>query len=214
MPDGTTRWWLIRHAPVHAGGRIYGQQDLDADASDAISAGALAARLPAGAVWLTTPLRRTQQTAEALRARLPGACETAPAAPTPVADLAEQHFGTWQGRAPADLMAEAPAAWAWFWQDPATHRPPGGESFADVAERVERALAGWSRAHAGAEIVAVVHGGTVRAALAAALGVAPAHALAFVVTTWSLTRLDRIPGAGGGDAPAWRIETVNRTFEP
>ncbi len=30
----TTRWWWIRHAPVDAGGRIYGQCDLPADCSD------------------------------------------------------------------------------------------------------------------------------------------------------------------------------------
>lgn len=204
MTDATTRWWLIRHAPVHAGGRIYGQQDLDADTADRDRAAALAARLPAGAVWLTTPLCRTRQTAAALYAHL-----RATPRPTAVRALAEQHFGTWQGRTPAELMAAQPEAWRRFWTDPAAARPPAGESFADVVDRVEQALAAWSDAHPGRDIVAVVHGGTVRAALATALGVAPTHALAFAVDTWSLTRLDRIPGAGTNGGPAWRIATVN-----
>ncbi len=206
MRDATTRWWLIRHAPVHAGGRMYGQQDLDADTADGDTAAALAAWLPAGAVWLTTPLCRTRQTAAALEAHLPDTPE-----PTPVRALAEQHFGTWQGRTPAELMAEQPEAWRRFWAEPAASRPPAGESFADVVDRVGPTLATWSAAHPGRDIVAVVHGGTVRAALATALGVSPAHALAFAVGTWSLTRLDRIPGAGANGGPAWRIAAVNTT---
>ncbi len=206
MTDATTRWWLIRHAPVNAGGRIYGRQDLDADTADDATAAALAARLPAAALWLATPLRRTQQTARALRAHRPAAPE-----PVAVRALAEQHFGTWQGRTPADLMAAYPDAWRRFWADPAEVRPPAGESFADVAARVRPALADWSAAYPGHDIVAVVHGGTVRAALTAALEIAPGQALAFVVDTWSLTRLDRIPGAGADGTPAWRIVTVNTT---
>lgn len=206
MTDTTTRWWLIRHAPVAAGGRIYGQQDLDADASDDGAAATLAARLPDGALWLTTPLRRTHQTAAALRAHRSGTPE-----PRPVRELAEQHFGTWQGRTAADLAAENPEAWQRFWADPAAARPPAGESFADVVARVERVLTSWSSAHPGRDLVAVVHGGTVRAALAVALDIAPANALAFAVDTWSMTRLDRIPGAGAHGRAAWRIVTVNAT---
>jgi alpha-ribazole phosphatase len=204
MPDPTTRWWLVRHAPVAAGGRIYGQQDLPADTADDAAAAATAARLPPGARWLCTPLQRTRQTADAIAAHM-----DAPPRPAAERDLMEQHFGTWQGRAPQALMREDGESWRRFWDAPGERRPPGGESFADVVARVGDALDRHSRAQAGGDIVAVVHGGSVRAALATALGLAPGGALAFVVDTWSVTRIDRIPGAGAGDDPSWRIVTVN-----
>lgn len=204
MADSTTRWWLIRHAPVHAEGRLYGQQDLGADVTASANAAALAAVLPERPAWLTTPLQRTHQTARAIAAHL-----AAPPSPTVEADFAEQHFGLWQGRTPQELMRDDAAAWRQFWQRPGTTRPPGGESFADVVARVAPALERHAAAHGDGDVVAVVHGGTVRAALAVALELPPERALAFVVDTWSLTRLDRIPGGGVDGGPSWRIVSVN-----
>jgi alpha-ribazole phosphatase len=48
----------------------------------------------------------------------------------------------------------------------------------------------------------VVHSGTIRAALAIALGLEPEQALRFTVEPLSLTRIDRV--AGG-----WRVVGVN-----
>jgi broad specificity phosphatase PhoE len=41
-------------------------------------------------------------------------------------------------------------------------RPPGGESFADVAERVHLCLGMLSRERAGQRVLVVTHGGTLR----------------------------------------------------
>ena len=41
-----------------------------------------------------------------------------------------------------------------------------------------------------------------------ALDLAPEAALAFTIDNLSLTRIDRIPGPGGGRA--WRVGTVNQ----
>ena len=75
-----------------------------------------------------------------------------------------------------------------------------------------------SGAHAGRDIVAVTHGGTIRAALAIALGLDPEQALAFTVDNCSLTRLDHIAGPLGSHAPesesAWRVVFVNARPEP
>ena len=49
----------------------------------------------------------------------------------------------------------------------------------------------------------VVHSGTVRAALAIALDLAPEPALRFVIDPLSLTRIDRV-------ADSWRVVGVNR----
>ena len=90
-----TRWWWIRHAPVPDNGRIYGQSDLSCDCSDSAVFAALAAALPAGALWVTSHLRRTVETARAIHAADP--LKFAGIEPTAVPDLAEQHLGDWQG---------------------------------------------------------------------------------------------------------------------
>jgi len=65
-----TRWWWIRHAPVPDSFRIYGQSDVDCDVSSAEVFAALANELPQDAVWLTSNLNRTRQTAAAILAAM------------------------------------------------------------------------------------------------------------------------------------------------
>jgi broad specificity phosphatase PhoE len=196
-----TRWWWIRHAPVPDGGCIYGQRDLSADCSDVEAFACRAASLPAGAVWVTSHLRRTHETAAAICAA--GYGEARPAIER---DLAEQHFGEWQGLPRKDVYVRQ-ACWPGFWLAPADHAPPGGESFAQVVARVGPVIERLTATHAGRDIVAVAHGGTIRAALALALGLTPAAALAFSIDTISLTRLDHIASPDGS---AWRVIAVNQ----
>lgn len=201
-----TRWWWIRHAPVtcHAG-RIYGQDDLPADCSDAAPFAALAGHLPAEAVWVTSQLRRTHQTASALHAALRMA---EPAAMLVEPAIAEQHFGDWQGLTHEELRQRRNGEWHRYWLAPAHEVPPGGESFAQVVERVGAAMQRLTRAHRGLDIVAVAHGGSIRAALAQALDLDPERALAFAIDNCSLTRLDHIEDSGEG-AGGWRVLAVN-----
>ncbi|MCX7353885.1 MAG: histidine phosphatase family protein [Alphaproteobacteria bacterium] len=196
-----TRWWWIRHAPVPDGGCIYGQRDLSADCTDSAAFAYRAASLPAGAVWVASHLRRTHETAAAICAA--GYGEAQPAVER---DLAEQHFGEWQGLPRKEVFASQ-SRWPNFWLAPADQAPPGGESFAQVVARVAPAIERLTTSHAGRNIVAVAHGGTIRAALALALGLTPSAALAFSVDTISLTRLDHIAGPDGA---AWRVVAVNQ----
>jgi broad specificity phosphatase PhoE len=204
-----TRWWWIRHAPVTgANGRIYGQMDLDCDTSDTPVYDGLAGLLPGDAVWVTSTLSRTTRTAEAILARR---AEPGPAL-RPQPDLAEQSFGDWQGRHRDELVAERGEQWNRFWLAPAHEAPPGGESFADLIARVGAAVDRLSRAHAGHDLVAVTHGGTIRAALALALSLEPERALSFVVDNCALTRIDHIAppaDSAAGTPPAWRVALVN-----
>jgi broad specificity phosphatase PhoE len=81
-----------------------------------------------------------------------------------------------------------------------------------VVERVRATVERLSREHAGRDIVAVTHGGTIRAALAQALSLDPERALSFVVDNCALTRIDHIapPADSGADTPpAWRVALVN-----
>jgi broad specificity phosphatase PhoE len=198
---------------VHSGGRIYGQSDLPADCSDEARMRWLAGMLPEDPVWVTSQLTRTQQTAAAIRAQLPAEGREEPSAPEVEPLLAEQHFGEWQGCTYAELDQVRDGAWHRFWLAPAEVAPPGGESFAEVMSRVGEAVARLSQRHAGRDIVAVAHGGTIRAAVGVALDLAPDKALAVAVDNCSLTRLDRVAGAAGShDAEgreSWRVAQVN-----
>ena len=82
-----TRWWWVRHAPVPDGGRIYGQGDLDCDCGDAEIFGVLARELPRDAIWVTSNLVRTRQTAAAILAAARSG-RFAGVEPLAVADLA------------------------------------------------------------------------------------------------------------------------------
>jgi alpha-ribazole phosphatase len=77
-----------------------------------------------------------------------------------------------------------------------------------VIERVSRAIHRLVEIHPGDDIIAVVHGGTIRAALALALGLDPEASLAFTIENCSITRIDHIDGPGMGHG--WRVVTVNR----
>jgi broad specificity phosphatase PhoE len=206
MTHTITRWWLVRHAPViGVNGRIYGQDDLEADCADETQFKLLAGTLPHDAVWLVTHLKRTHQTASAIFAAR--VAETVPA-PIITSELAEQHFGDWQGLTYAELEARRDGAYHRFWHAPARERAPGGESFEDVIARVAAAMERITAEHVGRDIVAVVHGGTIRAALSVALGIDPERALGFAIDTCSVTRMDYLDGSTEG--AAWRIVAVNQ----
>jgi broad specificity phosphatase PhoE len=201
-----TRWWWVRHAPVPDNGRIYGQSDLSCDCSDRSIFAALAAALPAEAVWVTSNLCRTIETAQAIHAANPA--KFSGLAPLALPELAEQHLGDWQGRERKAFYAERKVGTHSLWFAPADERPPGGESFMDLVARVIPAIERLTGDHGGRDIIAVSHGGTIRAALGLALGLAPQAALAFSSDNCSLTRIDHLSGAG--NAGLWRVVGVNR----
>jgi alpha-ribazole phosphatase len=200
------RWWWVRHAPVvgHRG-ELNGQKDVPCDVSDARAFRALAAVLPADAVWVMSHLRRARDTAAAIQ-------ETARLSIPPIIepDFSEQSFGDWAGSTWDEIAARDPAASERFWTDPIGRAPPGGESFAALTARVASAIERFSVGREG-DVVVVAHGGAIRAAVALALGLDPRQAMAVAVDNLSLTRLDRV--AGGtlrGRGGAWRVVTVNR----
>jgi len=209
MSEAATRLWWIRHAPVDHGGRIYGQLDLSCDYSETAIFTGLAEQLPRDAVWVTSNLRRTHETAMAIiRAGLPGPERIPGPQALAIDDFAEQHFGEWQGLAYDELHRLRAGDFHRFWHAPAHEVVPGGESFLTVIERVSRAVYRLVETYAGCDIIAVAHGGTIRAALALALGLDPEAALAFTIENCSLTRIDHIDGPGQGHG--WRVVTVNR----
>jgi len=206
----TTRWWWVRHAPVTAKkGRCYGQTDFPCDIADTARFTSLANRLPKAALWIATPLKRTQMTAAALvEAGLDGPRDIPGPDIVIEPDLIVQHFGDWQGQRYDALIARRGDERHRFWLAPADETPPGGESFVALTQRVHAAIARLSEQHRGRDILAVTHGGTIRAALALALDLAPETSLAFSIDNLSLTRIDDIPGPGG--SRLWRVGSVNQ----
>src|SRR6202162_6554325 len=163
-----TRWWWVRHAPVrNDGGNIYGQSDMACDTADREVLEAVAKILPRNAVWYASTLMRTHQTAEAIWA----AGFPKPSAMPHEAALAEQHLGQWQGMNRAAFLASRPLGSHWLADidEPA----PGGESFMDLYNRVRGAIERIGAEQAGRDVIAVAHGGTIKAALGLALGHQP-----------------------------------------
>ncbi len=198
-----TNFWLIRHALVTENARaiLYGTLDVELCPATLLEQqpmyAALAKRLPRPAAWVVTPLSRTRRTAEAIFA--------AGYPPTPLAvepDLAEQHLGEWQGLVHADLPARLTLPKHAFWPLSGWERPPGGESMAEVILRAGAVLERLATTHAGDDVVAVSHGGSIRAAVAHALRIGPDNALHLAVQNLSLTRLERHPDG-------WRVVCVN-----
>jgi len=208
-----TRWWFVRHAPVVNADmkKLSGQMDIAADVSDKARFLSVAAKLPQDAVWITTHLQRTRQTAAALWDA--GAQRIKPV----VEDkFAEQAFGAWSGLTWVEISdLNDPIAQA-FWDAPATTCPPASEmypaeSFADVCERVGLRLEELTTTYAGRDIVCVAHAGSIRAAVAHALGLTAEQALALDVQNTALTRLDHVSDhlrvKRGG---SWRVVGLNQ----
>ena len=202
-----TRWWWVRHAPVPDGGCIYGQRDLDCDCSDEKVFRAVAARLPAHAVWVTSALKRAKQTAAAIHAASAG--KHAPAEMPAHATFNEQHLGEWQGQDRSAFRKTQGITAMDFWLTKGDAKAPGGESFPDLFNRVVPVINDLNTAHAGRDIVTVTHGGTIRAALGHALGGPPTIAHAFTIDNCSISIIEHLrdttpPGAGD-----WRLGGVN-----
>ncbi len=172
------RLLLLRHAPLAAPG-LAGRRDVAADCSDRAALDWTARALAGAETFWASPALRCRQTAQALGL-----------APEYHPPLWEQDFGAWEepGATIPDLGPLPPEALA-------AARPPGGESFLDMAARVQPVLEG-----ARGTTAVIAHAGTVRAALALAIGPA---ALSFAVAPLSLTILARTPAG-------WAVEAVNR----
>ncbi len=197
-----TRFWLIRHALVEENARavVYGTMDVEL-CPHTLEAQvpmyrALARRLPRPATWLASPLSRTQRTAAAIfRAGYPE--QTLRIVP----GLIELGFGEWQGQPHDDVAGQLTMPPHAFWPLAGHERPPGGESMADGILRLGETMEQLAESHTG-DVVAVSHGGAIRAAIAHAIGLSADMALHFSIENISLTRLDRTPRG-------WRVACVN-----
>src|SRR2546430_2957786 len=158
---------LLRHgdtqlSPEH---RFSGQRDLPLSANGTRQAQAAARRLATGApidAVVSSPLQRAVATA-AIAARELGLTAAIDD------DLRETDFGDWDGFTLSEIQQRWPAAAAAWRRDP-EQAPPGGESFADTACRVNRACDRLLRDHGGQTGLAGRHGSPRKIMLGRALG--------------------------------------------
>ena len=126
---------------------------------------------PAFALVLTSPRARARRTAHL--AGFPEAVVDD--------DLAEWHYGSYEGLSTATIRETVPGWSVW------THPVPGGETVDDVAIRVERVLA---RARAaGGDVLVFGHAHALRVLTARWLGLPPAEGRLFRLDTGSLSVL-------------------------
>ena len=130
---------------------------LDAQGRKALEA--FAGALPTVDKTWTSPNLSAAQTAESLG--LPSELEPR---------LRDCDFGRWAGQPLAEVQATEPEALATWLRDP-TAAPHGGESFADVINRVQAWMDGLVSASGSA--LAVTHPTIIRASIAGALGAGP-----------------------------------------
>jgi ribonuclease H / adenosylcobalamin/alpha-ribazole phosphatase len=170
-PQGAaTTALLLRHGQTEMSiqGRFAGRGDIPLTPTGTGQAGAAAARLADRGIDLvvSSPLRRAMHTAQAVA--------DAAAAPLIVEDdLVETDFGAWEGLTFAAVMARWPTELA-AWQGDANVGPPDGESFAEVASRVNDALDRLLASHGGQTIVLVSHVTPIKTLVCRALLAPPA----------------------------------------
>ncbi|MGP1396943.1 MAG: histidine phosphatase family protein [Inquilinaceae bacterium] len=193
-PRPPTHFAWVRHAPSFPPGHVYGRTDVPASPIPDDLAKRVVAAIGPLDVLVCSPAARCRSTMAALRE---AGRWTAPVIRR--AGLREQDFGDWEGLAAGDV----PDIGTLSAVELAHQRPPGGESFQDVFDRVAAEIVSLDAAHGGRRIGIVAHAGSIRAALALALGGSAGSGLAFAVDPLSITRMTAFT------AGQWRIDTVN-----
>ena len=199
-----TRWHIIRHAPVdNPEGRIYGASDRMANVSNTKAFKVLAERLPQNAVSVVSHLKRTHQTLNAIK-------EAGLKFQKPIIDhrLGEQDFGDWVGKTYDEARAAYGKSYSRFWLAPVSEKPSNGESFIELMGRVHKSINEINARFLNKDIICVAHGGSIRAALALALGIKAEQAIPFTINNLSTTLIDYIHPEDGFKG-AWRVRGAN-----
>ena len=152
--------YLIRHTtPAVEKGICYGQTDLDVTESFLEEAEMILRSLPPGisAVY-SSPLQRCTRLAEYLFPGLPVRLRPG---------LMELHCGSWEMRGWDSLPKEEIDPWM---EDFVNVRVPGGESYIELYQRVNRCWGEIVETGADSAIAVVAHGGVIRSILAGLTG--------------------------------------------
>ena len=201
---------LVRHAETEASarGRCYGSLDVGLSPVGRSQCAALERALAAEVVSavVTSPRVRAVETATAI------------AEPHGVdvrvdEDLQELDFGEVEGRTYDEIAASLPELYAQWMTQPTRVRFPGGESYADLANRAARAVRSLRAELDGRTAVVVTHGGVVRAVLSAVLGIPAERIFRIAVDPASISIIEWVEGTPvvlAVNAPAYAVHRRDR----
>ena len=183
--------YLVRHTtPKIDKGICYGQADLEVTDSFSEEFERLQPHLPASdAVIYSSPLQRCYKLASQLVAE-------------PALDdrLKEMSFGEWELKSWSEVPQDALGWWMERFVD---QRPPGGESFQDLQDRV---LDFWKELVAGVggkPLILATHGGVIRVIVCHLLQVPLTNAFNFHLDYGSVTKV-------ASHSTKLRLEYINR----
>ena len=162
-------------------GRFQGWSDTGLNAAGQSQAAALARYLEKDPIdtIVTSDRRRARETADAL------------GRPIRVdARLRELSFGEWEGHLPQEIDAGLLATWGAGGLD---SRPPGGESLAELAARVDACLGEFAALESCTAVVG--HRGFLRVLLCLSLGMSPEKHWSFRLDPASVSELVLVDGA-------------------
>jgi broad specificity phosphatase PhoE len=158
---------LLRHAETdwNREGRYQGWTDTALSRTgraQAAAAGRLLASQPLAAVW-SSPLRRALDTATAIALPRQLEVRVSPA-------FKEMRFGAWEGLTGAEVRARFPEQYQAWRETPHLAERSGGETLAEVRQRVLDGLEEMRAAHDGHSVCLVAHGVSARILILEALG--------------------------------------------
>lgn len=196
-----TKLLLIRHGETEDNrAQIFqGQVGRGLNARGRDQAARLAARLTGAGIRLTavycSDLERAAETADILASALGLQA-------IHDAGLREVNLGAWQGLSRAEVQARFSEEWA-AWRSGVDVRRGGGETYAELGERVARAIDGISERHAGEAVALVSHGAAIKTFVGRVLGIGTSGLNTFRVPTNTGVCLVERDGAGAYRLVVW-----------
>ncbi len=192
--QNTGRLWLVRHGLTewNTQQRFCGHSDMPLSAQGRVQARWLAQLLQEEAIatLYTSDLVRARETAEII------ASQSTQVVPVKVsAAWREIDFGAWEGLTYAEI-AEQCKDQLGFFTDPEQCSPPGGESLAQMLQRVQAELAAIAcsgDSPMDGDVVIVSHGGPLRVLLCSILGMPFERQWQLRLDPGSLSAIDLLP---------------------
>ena len=182
---------LVRHAETDTStrGRCYGSLDVGLSPIGRSQCESLARALMPETIStiVTSPRVRAVETATAI-------AEPHGVAVRVDVDLQELDFGELEGRTYDEIAESLPDLYAEWMTQPTRVRFPGGESYADLANRAARAVRSLRGELDGRTAVAVTHGGVIRSVLSAVLGIPADRIFRIAVDPASLSIVEWVEG--------------------
>ena len=196
-----TRLILVRHGETdwNTQSRVQGHQPTLLNRRGRLQARLLAERLirekPQN--LYSSDLPRAMETAEIIGSALG-------LEPVPAPELRELCFGEWEGRTFAEIQQDDSATFATYISTDFREAPPGGETSAELRERIIAFLAKVFDDHPRETTALVTHGGPCKYAVAHTLGIHPSSVYRFAIDNASIHIIEIGPYG-------WRLTALNDT---